>query len=233
LIDTVDTWLLFEPGRHPTFVVPVAALPPLVGALGEIDERDGRWVALDGRPERRVRVWPEPPVDLPALAGLAAVPLDVADEWYEEDVLVSFKPRDPYRRVDVLASSRRVSVHVDDVLVADTDRPRLLLETGMPPIWYVPFAAVEAEKLRPAELVTRCQYKGMAHYWDVVTETGVHEALVWGYRDPIGTAGELAGHVAFTPWDPAVITSVDGIVQQVGDPEPSWQNPSAHLVAAQ
>jgi uncharacterized protein (DUF427 family) len=231
VIDTIDTWLLFEPERHPVFVVPARALPPLAETEAEADERDGHWVALAGQPDRRVRLWPAAPSDLPMLAELAAVPLDIADEWWEEDVPLSFRPRDPYRRVDVLASSRHVAVRVDGVAVAATDRPCLLLETGMPPIWYIPLTAVKAEVLRPSERRSRCQYKGEASYWDVVTERGTHEALVWGYSHAIRDAATLAGHVAFTPWDPAVTTTVNGVVAQVDLPRPWWSNPSSHLPA--
>ncbi|MEN8239734.1 MAG: DUF427 domain-containing protein [Actinomycetota bacterium] len=232
VIDTTDTWLLYEPGRHPTFVVPSSALPALDRTDGRTDERGGRWMALAGRADRRVRLWDSPPPDIPELVDLAAIPLDIADEWYEEDVQMSFKPRDPYRRVDVLESSRRVTIHVENIVVAETDRPRLVLETGMPPIWYVPLAAVDVDWLRPTQLRTLCQYKGTAHYWDVVTSTGTHEELAWGYPDPISAASKLAGHVAFAPWHPDVTTTVGGHVQHVDDPHPSWSNPSSHLAQA-
>ena len=41
------------------------------------------------------------------------------DEWLEEDEPVYTHPRDPYTRVDILASSRHVQVEVDGVTVAD------------------------------------------------------------------------------------------------------------------
>ena len=94
LIDTDKTWLLFEPERHPTFVVEVGALPiahhldSLITG-GEADSVDGIWVTVG---TGQVRVWPAAPPDLPTLAGLAAVPIDIADEWYQEDELASSRP---------------------------------------------------------------------------------------------------------------------------------------------
>ena len=41
-------------------------------------------------------------------------------EWFEEDEPVYTHPRDPYTRVDILASSRHVRVEVDGVTVADS-----------------------------------------------------------------------------------------------------------------
>ncbi len=232
VIDTFDTWLLFEPDRHPMFVMPVDAVPQLVGdGGGEADDVDGCWVGLAGRPDRRVRLWPTAPSDLPELAGLVAVPLEAADDWYEEDMPLIYKPRDPYRRVDILESSWHVKVAVDGSAVAETGRPRLVLENGMPPIWYVPLLDVDSTVIRPVDLRTRCQYKGEAHYWDVVTAVGIHDNLAWGCPEPIRVAAGLAGHVAFAPWHPAVTTAVDGVAQPVEAPSPSWSNPSSRFVA--
>jgi uncharacterized protein (DUF427 family) len=140
LIDTDKTWLLFEPERHPTFVVEVGALPiahhldSLITG-GEADSVDGIWVTVG---TGQVRVWPAAPPDLPTLAGLAAVPIDIADEWYQEDEPILHLPHDPYRRVDVLASSRPVEITVDASRVAATSRALLVIETGLPAIWYIP-----------------------------------------------------------------------------------------------
>ena len=60
------------------------------------------------------------------------------DHWYEEDEEIFVHPRDPYHRVDVLQSSRHVKVRVNGEVVAETDRPRILFETGLPPRYYLP-----------------------------------------------------------------------------------------------
>jgi uncharacterized protein (DUF427 family) len=57
---------------------------------------------------------------------------DKMDAWFEEDDEVYVHPRDPYHRVDVLNSSRHVKVIVGGEVVAETTRPRLLFETGLP-----------------------------------------------------------------------------------------------------
>ena len=53
------------------------------------------------------------------------------EAWYEEDEQVFVHPRDPYHRVDVLQSSRHVKVRVNGEVVAGTERPRVLFETGV------------------------------------------------------------------------------------------------------
>jgi uncharacterized protein (DUF427 family) len=54
------------------------------------------------------------------------------DHWYEEEEEIFIHPRDPHERVDALPGSRHVRVEIDGRVVADTHRPVLLFETGLP-----------------------------------------------------------------------------------------------------
>ena len=47
-----------------------------------------------------------------------AIRWDALDHWFEEDVEVFVHPRDPYSRIDALASSRHVRVSIDGTVVA-------------------------------------------------------------------------------------------------------------------
>jgi uncharacterized protein (DUF427 family) len=86
---------------------------------------------------------------------------------FEEDTEIFYRPCDPYRRVDILESSRRVRVEVDGVVVAETQRPRLVLETSLPVQWYIPRSDINWVYLSASETESYCQYKGKARYWDV------------------------------------------------------------------
>jgi len=55
------------------------------------------------------------------------------DSWVEEDEEVFVHPRDPYKRIDVLQSSRHLEVRSPVELVAETRRPVLLFESHLPP----------------------------------------------------------------------------------------------------
>lgn len=108
------------------------------------------------------------------------------DHWYEEEEEEVFvHPRDPYKRVDAILSSRHVRVVVNGVTVAETRRPTLLFETGLPTRYYIPPEDVRMELLEPAHSVTRCPYKGIASYWSVKVGEHVFRNLVWSYQDPI------------------------------------------------
>ncbi len=87
------------------------------------------------------------------------------DAWYEEEQQVYAHARDPYKRVDILPSSRYVRVVLGGVTIAETHRAHLLLETGLPTRYYIPMQDIRMECLEPTETTSHCPYKGMATYW--------------------------------------------------------------------
>ncbi len=102
--------------------------------------------------------YPDSP--LAALRDLVRFNWAEMDEWLEEDEPVYTHPRDPYTRVDILASSRRVRVELDGVTVADSVRPHILFETHLPPRYYLPLPDVRTELLIPSDTTSHCPYKG-------------------------------------------------------------------------
>ena len=111
------------------------------------------------------------------------------DAWYEEDEQVFVHPKDPYHRVDVLESSRNVKVTVDGEVVAVTDRPKVLFETGLPPRYYIPPEDVREDILVASEKTTQCPYKGVASYYSVEAGGERVEDLVWYYPEPLPEVG--------------------------------------------
>jgi uncharacterized protein (DUF427 family) len=119
------------------------------------------------RHDRAVRTWDAPPADCPALASLAVVGHDLAGQWLEEEHPVYGMPKNPYHRVDALPSGRHIQVLVNGEPLAATCRPALIIETGVPPRWYIPPGDVRWDRLTPSPHHTTCQYKGQACYWTV------------------------------------------------------------------
>lgn len=143
------------------------------------------------------------------LGGLLKVAFSAADAWFEEDERIFVHPKDPYKRVDVLQSSRHVRVEVDGVEVANTNRPRFLFETSLRRRTYMPLADIRLDLLRPSETTTACPYKGVANYYDVVLPNGkVHKDVVWYYRAPLVECIQITGMAAF--YDEKVDVWVDG-----------------------
>ncbi|MDX6644145.1 MAG: hypothetical protein QOD76_2107 [Solirubrobacteraceae bacterium] len=167
--------------------------------------------------------YPEPIDGAPPLAGYVAFYWKALDQWFEEDEEVFVHARDPYHRVDVIDSSRHVRVSVNGEVVAETTRPKLLFETGLPTRYYIPPADVRADALEPSDTTTRCPYKGIATYRSVIAGGEREDALVWTYVDPIRAAAEIAGQLAF--FNERVDLEVDGVPQE--RPQTQWSRPAA------
>ena len=152
------------------------------------------------------------------LEGYAAVPWDAMDRWLEEEEEVLGHPRDPFHRVDIRRSSRRVVVALDGERVAETSRPSLLFETGLPVRFYMPLEDVREDLLIPSDKETICAYKGRASYWSLRTGERVHEDIVWCYREPLADAGQIRDLVAF--FNERADITVDG--EQLKRPRTQW-----------
>jgi uncharacterized protein (DUF427 family) len=154
--------------------------------------------------------YPDSPIE--ELRDLIRLEWDAMDAWFEEDEQVFTHPRDPYTRVDILPSSRHVRVEVDGVTVAESTRPTLLFETGLPPRYYLPQTHLRMDLLIPTDSVSHCPYKGQAEWWSVRVGDAVHEDLAWSYRTPLPESQKIAGLVAF--YNEKVDIYVDGVLQE-------------------
>ncbi len=165
--------------------------------------------AGDRTAENAVWSYPEPVDSAPPLAGHVAFYGDAVDAWFEEDDEVLGHPRDPYHRIDVRQGSQHVRVRVGEVVVAESTRPRLLFETGLPTRYYLPEDDVRTEALRASPTTTVCPYKGVASYRSFDgPDGGRHDDLAWSYPDPLPDAVPVAGHSSFL--GEGVLTEVDG-----------------------
>ncbi len=141
--------------------------------------------------------YPEPIDSARPLAGLIAFYWRKMDAWFEEDEQIFVHPRDPYHRVDVLDSSRHVKVTVNGEVVAETERPKLLFETGLPPRYYFLPEDVRTELLVESETKTICPYKGVASHWSVEVDGERVEDAAWMYPESLPEATKVEGHFSF------------------------------------
>lgn len=110
---------------------------------------------------------------------------------------VSVHPRIRGHRIDVREGSQHVKVVVGGEVVAETGRPRLLLETGLPVRYYVPKDDVRLDLLVPSDTVTACPYKGTAAYWSIKIGDRLYRDHVWGYPDPLPERSDIEGLLCF------------------------------------
>jgi uncharacterized protein (DUF427 family) len=230
VVDSTKAKLVYVEGRHPEYFVPVdnvdwKSLETRVAeeTISELGTRQAVTDSDDAVIGQRY---------IAGLAdGLVHFDFDAMDAWFEEDEQIWVHPRDPYRRVDVLESSRHIVIEVNGVIVASTDRPRLITETGLPARWYIPRADVNWSVLEASETQSYCQYKGTADWWHVSLDDGEKLVdVVWGYERPVPDASKLAGLVSFYAEHDAVETTVDGQEQIVARFDRSMFSPSLHVV---
>lgn len=127
------------------------------------------------------------------LAGYAILDWDAFTRWYEEGEEVRGHPREPFHSIRCLPSERHVVVEIDGQVVADSRRPVMLLETSLPPRWYLPREDVRMDLLAPSDSHTICAYKGEASYWSY----GDSADVVWTYEDPRHEAEPVRDLVSF------------------------------------
>lgn len=127
------------------------------------------------------------------LRGLAAPDPNQVDAWFVESERAVGGIKDPYHRVDVFTASRPVEVRIDGALVARSAHARILAETGLRPVVYLPAVDLLAAAGPGTGRVTVCPYKGEASYWTVA---GVPD-VAWSYELPLAEAAAIQGCWAF------------------------------------
>ena len=138
---------------------------------------------------------PEP--EAAELQDYVTIAWSAMDHWYEESEEVFGHARDPYVRVEEIASSRRVQVTLNGMMVADSTRPVIVFETNLMPRYYLPAEDIRMDLLIPSDLKTRCPYKGEASYWSVQAGDKFYENVVWGYPEPVAELPKIKGMYSF------------------------------------
>jgi uncharacterized protein (DUF427 family) len=140
-----------------------------------------------------------PGPDGAALAGALSFDPVQVDHCYEEDEEVFGHPRDPYHRIDLRASTRRVRVEALGERVADTSRALFLFETGLPTRYYIPRADVRMGLMERSTSRTVCPYKGFASYFTLRAGGGTVADAAWSYEDPLPECPRIASYLCFYP----------------------------------
>jgi uncharacterized protein (DUF427 family) len=228
IVDSDDALYVWEEPRYPQYYLPrrdfatgvlepsnTTCRSPSRGTATYYTVHAGDRAAPDA-------AWSYEASPLPELRGRVRLAWEAMDAWFEEDEEVFVHPRDPYTRVQILPTSRHITVTVEGLVVAESRRPTFLYESGLPRRTYVPKLDVRTEHLHPTTTTSRCPYKGTATYWTVETEAQLHPDLAWSYPAPLRESVAIAGLVAF--YDEAVDLVVDG--QRQARPDTSFSVPS-------
>lgn len=83
--------------------------------------------------------------------------------------------------------------------LAYTTRAKRVLETSHPPVYYISPEDDRMEHLTLAGGRSFCEWKGIAHYYDLETDERREPRAAWFYPDPVPAYAGLKGYVAFYP----------------------------------
>ena len=214
VVDTTHPLLVWEKPHYPTYYIPEADVRTELlvpdGAVAHSPSRgDGQLFTVKAggkEAEGAAMRYAQSPFE--ELRDAIRLDWDAMDAWFEEDEQVFTHARDPYTRVDILPSSRHVRVELDGVTIAETTKPTLLFETGLPVRYYLPKTHVRMDLLTPTDSVSHCPYKGDAQYWSV---GGDKVDAAWSYRTPLPESQKIAGLISF--YSERVDLYVDGVKQ--------------------
>ncbi|KAG8525858.1 uncharacterized protein KY384_000618 [Bacidia gigantensis] len=136
VFDTTQASHVWEHPFYPQFYVPASAFRggTLIKGSAVNDELSAFLSALRGnnRSTDRVLSFEKGP-----LAGLVRVEAGAIDAWFEEDARIYGHPKDPYKRIDILPSGRKVTVKLDGIVIAESNSNMFLYETLLRPRYYL------------------------------------------------------------------------------------------------
>ncbi|PHH70600.1 hypothetical protein CDD82_7025 [Ophiocordyceps australis] len=226
IVDTVNAFHVWEHQFYPQFYVPMSELRGCTtrdvrmvksdsvnrAALVELTVPDRSGIK-ERKTDRVLRFTDDK--SLGALTGLVRLEFGSMDQWLEEDVPVHVHPKDPFKRIDILASCRPIEIKLGSRRIASSPYSMHLIETGLPVRYYLPPAAVDPSMLRKSDQVTKCPYKGEAQYYHVLVDGSVARNLVWQYQVPTPESCQIAGLLCF--FNERVDIYLDGKLQQKPD----------------
>ncbi|KAI9855359.1 MAG: hypothetical protein M1813_009817 [Trichoglossum hirsutum] len=211
IVDTTSAHHVWEHQYYPQYWVPIKDLHPDVKLAwdgGELKQGQSAGEMKVGDRKTDVVGFGEG-----ALGGLVRFEFGAMDHWYEEDTEIYVHPKDPYRRIDILQSSRHIVVKIDGQTIAETRSAMLLIEPSLPGRYYLPPTSVlDWSLLSTSPTTTRCPYKGEAKYYNVTVNGTEHKDVIWWYMYPTPESIAIAGRLCF--YNERVDIWIDGVKEE-------------------
>ena len=104
-------------------------------------------------------------------------------------------PRPP--RVELVGVDIRVEFAGG--VIGESRKTLRVLETSLPPGYYLPPEDIDMKLLVSTRHRTMCEWKGETFYYDVAVLGRRVELAAWGYPDPVASFAELKDYVSFYP----------------------------------
>lgn len=124
-------------------------------------------------------------------------------------------------------ADKRIRIEFGGQTIVSTDGAFRVLETSHPPVYYVPRIDVDMDAIVSAGGGSFCEWKGHAHYFDVVTPEKTAKLAAWTYPTPTERFEAIAGFLAFYPSKmDGCFVGDDRVTSQAGDFYGGWITPN-------
>ena len=87
-------------------------------------------------------------------------------------------------RIAIESATGRVSLRVENIVLAETENALILREGDYPPVIYVPPGDVNMAVLSRTDKVTHCPHKGDATHWAASLAGRRIDVAAWSYEAP-------------------------------------------------
>ena len=118
---------------------------------------------------------------------------------------------------------RHIRIAHQGIVLADSRNAWRTLETSHPPTYYIPQADIAMDHLASNPARSLCEWKGQAHYWDVISGEQRIVGAGWSYPSPTRAFAGIANHIAFyaAPFD-TVLVDGEQVTPQPGGFYGGW-----------
>lgn len=110
--------------------------------------------------------------------------------------------------IAITPNPKRVRVHFNGRVIADTTHALILHEANLPPVQYLPREDADMSLLERSQHGTHCPYKNNAAYYSIRVDGCTAENAVWTYEEPYPAVAAIKEYLAFYP------DRVDGIEEE-------------------
>ncbi|ACK71476.1 protein of unknown function DUF427 [Gloeothece citriformis PCC 7424] len=120
-------------------------------------------------------------------------------------------------------TTKSIRIIFNDVVIAETQSAKRVLETSHPPGYYIPAADIKLEYLIETPRKSLCEWKGWCIYYDVIVGEKQAQAAAWRYVQTTPQFTSLENHYSFYPGLMDACYVDDELVQpQPGDFYGGW-----------
>lgn len=94
-------------------------------------------------------------------------------------------------------TTKHIQIVFNEVVIADTQRAKRVLETSHPPVYYIPPEDIRQEYLVSVPQTTYCEWKGRGGYYSLVVGDKQVLNVAWYYPQPTETFAAIKDYIAF------------------------------------